>query len=287
MPTWPCTAPRRTAGSATSSSTSTCTTKRCTLLDTRKRPAPRAAAPRVRALLPADRPPVRRQRCVGYEALLRWHHPQRGLVLPGRFPGRRRGHRQHRADRLADVRACLPRHPAPGRWTARYVSLNVSPRHFRSPTSRERLLALLDALQGVQPAACGIEVTEGALLENPDQVHWPASPAARCRRADARSTISAPAIRRCPTCTGSRCTHSRSTAPSSPNCEPDLQAAAARRWSAPSSLLAGSLGLEVIAEGIETEAQREAPAASSIARVGQGFLFAHARPAAEWQALEA
>ena len=50
--------------------------------------------------------------------------------------------------------------------------------------------------------------------------------------------------------------------------------------------LAGTLGLEVIAEGIETEAQRDLLLELGCTR-GQGFLFSHARPAAEWQALEA
>ncbi len=44
--------------------------------------------------------------------------------------------------------------------------------------------------------------------------------------------------------------------------------------------LAESLGQEVIAEGIETELQREALVALGVT-MGQGFLFARPRPADE------
>ena len=50
------------------------------VLDDGARPARGAAARPVRALLPADRAPGRRRRCVGYEALMRWNHPERGLL---------------------------------------------------------------------------------------------------------------------------------------------------------------------------------------------------------------
>ena len=50
--------------------------------------------------------------------------------------------------------------------------------------------------------------------------------------------------------------------------------------------LAGTLGLEVVAEGIETESQRDLLLELGCTR-GQGFLYSCARPAAEWRALNA
>ena len=51
-----------------------------------------------------------------------------------------------------------------------YVTINVSPRHFRSTDLARQLLDLL-ARHVSRPHAClRVEVTEGALLENPEQV---------------------------------------------------------------------------------------------------------------------
>ena len=46
-----------------------------------------------------------------------------------------------------------------------YVSVNVSPRHFRSPDFADRLLALFEA-QGADPARLRVEITEVALLDD-------------------------------------------------------------------------------------------------------------------------
>jgi EAL domain-containing protein (putative c-di-GMP-specific phosphodiesterase class I) len=45
--------------------------------------------------------------------------------------------------------------------------------------------------------------------------------------------------------------------------------------------LAGTLGLEVVAEGIETAAQQDHLLQMGCEQ-GQGFLFSRARPASEW-----
>ena len=51
----------------------------------RARPAQGARRRRVRAVLPAARRPRRPSAISGFEALLRWHHPERGLVSPAEF----------------------------------------------------------------------------------------------------------------------------------------------------------------------------------------------------------
>ena len=100
---------------------------------------------------------------VGHEALLRWRHEQRGLLTPGDFldVGEESGLIEQ-VDWLmyARVIADMGRHPMPG-----YVAINVSPRHFRAPDFASRLLALLDAAQ-VAPSRLRIEITEVALLDD-------------------------------------------------------------------------------------------------------------------------
>lgn len=105
---------------------------------------------------------------VGYEALIRWNHPERGVLAPGAF--------LHVADASGSMEAidwqmfdrtldCIPTLLQPGQ----YVNLNFSPRHFRSQELDERFLQLVDS-KGVDPSQVRIEVTEGALLENPEQI---------------------------------------------------------------------------------------------------------------------
>jgi diguanylate cyclase (GGDEF)-like protein len=100
---------------------------------------------------------------VGHEALLRWRHEQRGLLTPGDFldVGEESGLIEQ-VDWLmyARVIADMARHPMPG-----YVAINVSPRHFRAPDFASRLLDLLDAAQ-VAPSRLRIEITEVALLDD-------------------------------------------------------------------------------------------------------------------------
>jgi EAL domain-containing protein (putative c-di-GMP-specific phosphodiesterase class I) len=83
-----------------------------------------------------------------------------------------------------------------------YVSVNVSPRHFRSAEFSGRLFGLLDAC-GADPRRLRLEITEVALLD--DGPHTLRILQACASAASRYSwTISAPASRRCPTCTVSR-----------------------------------------------------------------------------------
>ena len=104
---------------------------------------------------------------MGHEALLRWRHDQRGMLAPGAFldVGEDSGLIEQ-VDWLvyARVIADMASTVADG-----YVSINVSPRHFRSPDFADRLLGILEDA-GVPPSRLRIEITEVALLDDAPRI---------------------------------------------------------------------------------------------------------------------
>lgn len=101
-------------------------------------------------------------RAIGHEALLRWHHERRGLLLPAEFIalGEDSGLIEQVDWLLYEQVAQRIASGVEG-----YVSVNVSPRHFRSPDFAERLLGLFDRAGG-NPAQLRVEITETALLDD-------------------------------------------------------------------------------------------------------------------------
>jgi EAL domain-containing protein (putative c-di-GMP-specific phosphodiesterase class I) len=99
---------------------------------------------------------------VGYEALLRWQHERRGLLAPAEFIslGEDSGLIEQ-VDWLIYEQVVNQI----ARGGEGYVSVNVSPRHFRSPDFADRLLALFEA-RGADPARLRVEITEVALLDD-------------------------------------------------------------------------------------------------------------------------
>jgi len=99
---------------------------------------------------------------VGHEALLRWNHEGRGLLLPGVFMalGEESGLIEQ-VDWLIyeQVIAKL------ARGGEGYVSVNVSPRHFREVDFVQRLFAIVDAFDA-DPRRLRLEITEVALLDD-------------------------------------------------------------------------------------------------------------------------
>ncbi|MET0328269.1 MAG: EAL domain-containing protein [Luteimonas sp.] len=100
---------------------------------------------------------------IGQEALLRWRHELHGVLSPGDFIGV--GEDTGLIEQvdwlmyrrvIRDLRVCAG---------SGYVSINVSPRHFRSDDFVERLLQLLDEA-GADPRRLRIEITEVALLDD-------------------------------------------------------------------------------------------------------------------------
>ncbi|QDH71837.1 EAL domain-containing protein [Lysobacter alkalisoli] len=100
---------------------------------------------------------------VGHEALLRWKHERRGLLLPGEFIGMGEDCGLiEQVDWLMYRRVLRHLAAEPG---DSYVSINVSPRHFRATDFGDRLLRLADEA-GADPSRLRIEITEVALLDD-------------------------------------------------------------------------------------------------------------------------
>jgi diguanylate cyclase (GGDEF)-like protein/PAS domain S-box-containing protein len=106
---------------------------------------------------------------VGAEALIRWRHPERGLVSPASF-----------IPIAEETGLILPI----GEWVLREacrqtklwheaghtqirIGVNLSPRQFAQPDLYNRVAQAL-ADSGLAPAALEIELTEGMLVEDPD-----------------------------------------------------------------------------------------------------------------------
>ncbi|GAB3355041.1 EAL domain-containing protein [Lysobacter tyrosinilyticus] len=216
-------------------------------------------------------------RVAGYEALLRWRRPGSDIMLPGEFlkVAEDSGSIEQIDWRLFE-HACREIGELVGQGG--YVTINVSPRHFRSPSLARQLLDLLAAYQ-VPPPSLRIEVTEGALLENPDQVFATLD---ALRKEGVLAVLddfgtgysSLSYLHRFPL-------HAlkidRSFVSALRPGDRGGSAAVVRAVLA----LANTLGMEVIAEGIETESQRDALLEIGCEQ-GQGFLFSHARPVRDW-----
>ncbi len=103
----------------------------------------------------------------GFEALIRWNHPTRGLVAPTEFIAI-----AEQSDLIVDIgdwtinQACIAAAAWPEHLT---VAVNLSARHFRrSDIGRVVQKALRKS--GLAPKRLEIEITEGLLIENPEEV---------------------------------------------------------------------------------------------------------------------
>lgn len=110
------------------------------------------------------------ERIAGVEALVRWQHPELGLVPPNRFIP------------LAEETSCIA---AIGEWVLRQacrqgrrwhqdghqhlqVAVNLSPLQFRQHQFPARVTAIL-AETGFDPSCLDLEITESAIMQEPEQ----------------------------------------------------------------------------------------------------------------------
>ena len=133
----------------------------------------RSSGSELRGLLPADRRRSPTAQLCGFEALLRWHHPERGLVLAGRVHPDRRGDRPHRADRPLGAARGLPADARVGRGVSRAaatstINVNLSARQCMRAGPACATSPQVLAETGLAPERLKLEITEGVVLENSD-----------------------------------------------------------------------------------------------------------------------
>lgn len=108
---------------------------------------------------------------VGFEALLRWQHPQMGVISPDEFipMAEETGFIEELGD-WALRQACLQmgQWRAQG-WTDLTISVNLSPRQFDHPALVDRILAILAETQ-VPPQCLRLELTESCVIVNHREV---------------------------------------------------------------------------------------------------------------------
>ncbi|MCR5867831.1 bifunctional diguanylate cyclase/phosphodiesterase [Aquincola sp. J276] len=221
-------------------------------------------------------------RIIGAEALVRWLHPARGLVSPGEFIplAERSGLMPALGDWVLDAAcrqlAAWRQDPASA---ALCVAVNVSASQFAQPGFEQRVLDILRR-SGAEPRQLKLELTESTLAHNLEEV------VAKMQFLSRQGVLlslddfgtgfsSLSYLRRLPL-------HQLKI-------DQSFVAGmlAAERDAAIVKAVVGlgtSLGLDVIAEGVETEAQRAFLAALGCEKF-QGFLFSRPLPVAAFEQL--
>ena len=112
-------------------------------------------------------------RISGFEALVRWHHPERGLISPSDFiPIAEENGLIIQIDRWVLKQACLQMR----KWqealpvTRRMkISVNLSCKQFMQPTIVSQVLETLQET-GLDPSSLKLEITESVMMERGDYV---------------------------------------------------------------------------------------------------------------------
>jgi diguanylate cyclase (GGDEF)-like protein/PAS domain S-box-containing protein len=221
------------------------------------------------------------QRIIGAEALLRWHHPELGMVGPDRFIpiAEESGLILPLGDWVLQ-HACTVLHS----WRVPELAhlrlaVNLSARQCHGPGLLPHLDRMLHS-HGINPALLELEITESAAMQDPER--------SRALLIELRSRGIKVAIDDFGTGYSSlsylklfeidRIKIDRGFVKDIESDPDDAVIVAA------TIALAHSLGLEVIAEGVETEAQRDFLRAKQCDEA-QGYLFARPMPIAEFEAM--
>jgi diguanylate cyclase (GGDEF)-like protein len=212
---------------------------------------------------------------VGCEALIRWNHPQRGLVLPGEFIAAAEA-----SALIGDLGAWTIRAACAqiSRWRTQGVqfgsiAVNVSALEFRNHRLVDTLTRAMDDF-GVQPHELEIEITESVLMTDTDTtqriVEKLHALGLRLAVDDFGTGYSSLAYLK--RLRPSKIKIDRSFVKGLPDDENDRVLVRAVVQ------LAGALGIRVVAEGVETDAQRQFLHHSGC-QVLQGYLLGRPMPA--------
>ena len=224
---------------------------------------------------------MRTSRISGAEALLRWHHPTRGTVAPGEFIhlAEETGLVHEIGDWVLDAAFSQARRWHEAGFTDLRLAVNLSAGQFRATNLVERIRERI-VREGCRPQSIEVEVTETGMLRDPEGV---GRTLAALREMGLRVAIddfgtgysSLSHLKRFPIDT----LKIDKTFVADILTDRDNSAIVSAVIA-----LARALDMEVIAEGVETEAQR-ALLATQGCDAYQGYLFSRALPAHEFEAL--
>lgn len=216
----------------------------------------------------------------GFEALLRWNHPHRGLLLPGQFfaVAEEAGLTVRISEFVLDT-ACRQLHIWQQRDKPVGISVNLSTKQFL----QQDLIRQLDALMedyDLEPGGLGLEITEGVILHGSESA------------VDILNILKSSAVRLYLDDFGtgySSLSYLQNFPIDTLKIDRSFISGKAGRGGRPEIVkaiinLAHSLGIDVVAEGIETEGQL-ADLRALGCEYGQGFLFAPALDAEAASAL--
>jgi diguanylate cyclase (GGDEF)-like protein len=213
----------------------------------------------------------------GFEALIRWNHPTRGLIAPGAF-----------IPLAEEIGFIVPM----GEWVIRqacataalwpndlHVAVNISAVQFRSPSLLQVIVGAL-AGSGLHPTRLEVEITETVLLQDKEAtlatLHQLRELGVRIAMDDFGTGYSSLSYLQCFPFDKIKIDRSfvRDIAENAGSLN-IVRAMAA---------LANGLGMQATAEGVETKEQLDRITSEGCTEV-QGFWFSHPLPAAEIERL--
>ncbi|PID73601.1 MAG: hypothetical protein CSB33_03025 [Desulfobacterales bacterium] len=214
---------------------------------------------------------------VGMEALVRWQHPEKGLLDPGSFipMAEETGLIVPLGKQILRLACRQGRELQKSMGRNLFISVNLSARQFRDPCLADQVLAAISDA-GLQPETLKLEITESAIMEDPDDA------VEKMRRLTAAGTqfsvddfgtgySSLSQLRRFPidTLKIDKSFITNKTGKKNGVTEQEIVKAIIS--------MARDLGICVIAEGVETKTQKKFLDHHGC-RIMQGFYFSHPLP---------